>query len=326
MAFQSEQALAFLSRSKQIGRLAHAYLIQGPKAADLEGFAGKFLSLVSGKKHELLQDWSKEGALIIRPESKSRMIKIEAIREEVGPFIYITSSASEHRLCVFVDAERMNIQAQNAFLRMLEEPPARTLYLLLSHHPEQFLETIMSRVIRVELIPEQKEKTYSSAQKKLFELLSNLSNQKGDSVASAMSLRREFESLLESVHSELEKAQEAEFDAQKKHFKQTTDVDSSWLKEKEQEAEAAIESKYRLERDQLIEGLLTWMGDVLRHQAGVDRLDLPEYAAETAKLAQRWDSHSLNHRIQQLRKLHSHLNTNVSEGLALDVAFLSCFA
>lgn len=37
-----------------------------------------------------------------------------------------------------------------------------------------------------------------------------------------------------------------------------------------------------------MELLLAWMGDVLRHQVGVERLDLPDYAAATKALAARW--------------------------------------
>jgi DNA polymerase III subunit delta' len=326
MAFQADKALEFLARGKERGRLGHAYLITGPKEAELTGFAVRFLNLVADTHHTDLDIWEKRGICLVRPESKSRQIKVEAVREQVEPFLFITSSGQEHRFCVFVDAERMNQQAQNAILRTLEEPPPRTLFLLLSEHPQQFLETILSRVITIPLMPLSKEKKLSESEHRLVELLSDLAERPSDSLAGAMTLRREFEDILEDIHTRLTKQLEADFDAEKKFYKQTTDVDSGWLKDRENETEASIESRYRQERDALMELLLTWMGDVLRHQVGVDRLDLPEYAAATQALAQRWDSATLNRRLKELRKLHSHLHTNVQESLALDAAFIAAFA
>ena len=326
MAFKADTALQFVKRAQERGRLGHAYMIVGPKEADLSGFAVRFLNHVTGLSRPDLDEWEKRGICVVRPESKSRQIKVEAIREQVEPYLFITSSGAEHRLCVIVDAERMNVQAQNAFLRTLEEPPPRTLFLLLSEQPQQFLETILSRVIRIALIPEDNSRKLNESEVRLVDLLSDLANRKNDSLAGAMTLRREFEDILEDIHADLTKKLEASFEEEKKYYKQTTDVDSSWVKAREEETEAAIESRYRQERDALMELLLAWMGDVLRHQVGVERLDLPEYAAATRALATRWEPGTLARRLKELRKLHSHLHTNVNETLALDAAFIAAFA
>jgi len=326
MAFKADKALQFLTRAIERERLGHAYLITGPKEADLTGFAVDFLNLVSGTPYPDLDTWEKHAVCLVRPESKSRQIKVEAVREQVEPFLYVTSSGAKHRFVVFVDAERMNVQAQNAILRTLEEPPPRTLFLMLSEHPQQFLETILSRVISIPLMPRMLTRTLSDSEIRLVELLSDLASRPSDSLAGAMTLRREFEDILEDIHDRLTKQLEGDYEAEKKFYKQTTDVDSSWLKDREQESQAAIESRYRQERDALMELLLAWMGDVLRHQVGVERLDLPEYAAATRALAERWDSTTLNRRIKELRRLHSNLHTNVSETLALDAAFIAAFA
>lgn len=58
----------------------------------------------------------------------------------------VRTIATEQRIIVIVDAERMTIQAQNAFLKLLEEPTTHTQFVLLSHAPEQLLSTIRSRV------------------------------------------------------------------------------------------------------------------------------------------------------------------------------------
>lgn len=327
MSFPAPSALKLLDRSMQRGRLGHAYLISGPKGPMLEKFATDFLNLASGAAHPDLDAWQNHNALVIRPESKSRRIKVETIREQVEPFLFVTTTGAAHRFCVFVDAERMNESTQNAFLRTLEEPPPNTLFLLLSSQPESFLTTILSRVIRVPLMPEQGRRELSEPESHLIELLTQLAQRKDSgSLSGALTLRREFEDILDAAHGRIEKQLEAEFAEEKKSLKQTTDVSTQWLDEKEKEMLAAVEARYLHERENLMELLLSWMGDVLRHQAGVDRFDLPEQAAATRALAERWDATTVSRRLTELRKLHTHLHTNVQEGLALEAAFIAAFA
>lgn len=327
MSFPAPSALKLLDRSMQRGRLGHAYLISGPKGPMLEKFATDFLNLASGAAHSDLDAWQNHGALVIRPESKSRRIKVETIREQVEPFLFVTTTGAAHRFCVFVDGERMNESTQNAFLRTLEEPPPNTLFLLLSSQPESFLSTILSRVIRVPLMPEPGKRELSESETHLVELLTQLAQRKDTgSLAGALTLRREFEDILDSVHGRIEKHLETEFAEEKKSLKQTTDVSSQWLDEKEKEMLAAVEARYLQERENLMELLLSWMGDVLRHQAGVDRFDLPEQAAATRVLAERWDATTVSRRLTELRKLHTNLHTNVQEGLALEAAFIAAFS
>lgn len=325
MPFKTDAALQLLARARERGRLGHAYLICGPKEANLEAFASRFLNMVAGTSHADLDAWQNHGALVIRPGSKSRLISIDAIREQVEPFLFVTTTAALHRFCVFVDAERMTQQAQNAFLRTLEEPPPRTLFLLVSGHPEQFLETILSRVIRVQLMPEVLQRKLNPDELRLAKILSALSQRKTGSLAGALTLRREFEDILEDIHTRIEKQLEAEFDEEKKHLKQTTDVSGQWLESREKEMLAAVQARYLQERDALMELLLAWMGDVLRHKAGADRLDLPDYAAATRALADRWDAAGISRCLTELRKLNSNLHTNVNEPLALDTAFVAAF-
>jgi DNA polymerase-3 subunit delta' len=327
MSFSAANALQLLNRAKERGRLGHAYLITGAADAGLEEFAVKFLNLASGESHPDLEKWQKHGALVLRPESKSRQIRAEAIREQVDPFLYITRSGMTHRFCVFVDADRMNVTAQNVFLRTLEEPPPDTLFLLLSTQPETLLETTISRVIRVPLLTPSTARKMSGPEEQLVTLLAGMTKKNASgSLASALALRRGFDDILDAVHERIEKQLEKEFEEEKKHLRQTTDVSSSWLDEKEKGVLASIEAHYLQERDRLMDLLLSWLGDVLRHQVGAPRLDLPEYAEATRALAQQWDVAATTRRLAELRKLHSHLHTNAQEALAVEAAFVSAFA
>jgi DNA polymerase-3 subunit delta' len=323
MSFKTASALQLIERARTRGRLGHAYMITGPKEADLEGFAVKFLNLVSGQNHADLEAWKDQGIPIVRPESKSRRILTDSVRE-LEQQIHMSAGPGGNKFGVIVDADRMQVQAQNAFLKTLEEPPARTLLLLLTAQPQQLLDTIRSRVIQVPLMPEDGARIFTASERKLLDLLSNISQHSSGSLAAAMTIRREFEDLLDEVKDRITKDLEDEFQREKDFYKNTTD--GQWLKSREIEMEANIASQYSLEREMLMELLLAWMGDVMRHQVGAERFDLPEYGAATHALAQRWEPSAVSRRLKELRKLQTNLHTNVSEGLALDVAFMSAFA
>ena len=78
--------------------------------------------------------------------------------------------------------EKMNMQAANALLKMVEEPPVKTLFLLITHAPEKVLQTISSRCLHLRVQPlseeaeaqvHQKEKAENTALKDLFHDLLN---------------------------------------------------------------------------------------------------------------------------------------------------------
>ncbi len=86
------------------------------------------------------------------------LIPVDLIREVVVP--EAARSPFEARMKVFIieEAERMNPAAQNALLKTLEEPPADTVFILISDREDELLETIRSRcrVVRLEPLPEHK--------------------------------------------------------------------------------------------------------------------------------------------------------------------------
>ncbi len=322
MSFRADKALELLAKAKAGNRLGHAYLITGPKEADREGFATAFLNLASGAKWKTLEEWQQHAVHLVRPESKSRRVTTDAIRElERG--LNMSSGPEGHKFGVIIDAERMMPQAQNAFLKTLEEPPPRTLLLLLTAQPQQLLDTIRSRVIEIPLIAPDTARVFSAHEQKLLAVLEKLSTRPTGSLAGAFALKKEFQEILEEVHEDIKKEMEDDFERERDHYAKTTD--GSWLKHREEQVEANIESAYLMQRDALMDLLLSWMGDVVRQQVGAEHLDIRPYQSATAALAQRWTPAEAGKRLRILRKLEQHLHTNVNEGLALEVSFVSSF-
>ena len=117
MPYKADHAFELLTRARDLGRLGHAYLITGPREARLEDFAARTLGLVSQARHGVLDDWAQEGAVILRPQSKSRRIAVGEHADEPGSMrflermIHRTVTPGQHKMGVLVDAERMTTQA-----------------------------------------------------------------------------------------------------------------------------------------------------------------------------------------------------------------------
>ncbi|MCC6696563.1 MAG: DNA polymerase III subunit delta' [Candidatus Hydrogenedentes bacterium] len=85
---------------------------------------------------------------LVEPSDKTRLIKKDAI-DEVNELASLRPFESEWRIFIIQDADRMNPPAQNHFLKTLEEPPGRSLFILVSEFPRVLLPTIRSRCQQV---------------------------------------------------------------------------------------------------------------------------------------------------------------------------------
>ncbi len=83
---------------------------------------------------------------------KSAVIKIDEVRT-INEFFAKTSYDDKWRIVIVDSIDDMNINSANAFLKILEEPPAKSMLILISHNPEQLLPTIKSRCMRLDLHP-----------------------------------------------------------------------------------------------------------------------------------------------------------------------------
>ena len=262
---------------------------------------------------------------LIEPESKSRRIVTEQIRD-FEHSLQMRSLMGGHKVGVIVDADRLNEQAANAFLKTLEEPPGHTRFLLLTSQPEQMLETILSRCLEIPLRSVEARQA-TPTQERLLQALRAHARHAKPGLVEAFGLVREFQSLLSEVRESIQEEAEAAMKAEEQHYKQTSDA-RSWLDEREEYYKALVESRYHGARQSLLETLDQWWADALRQQAGAHTpLDQPGYAADTAALGQRHSTVALLRKAAALEKLREHLaNPGVQEPLALECAFLHAFA
>lgn len=81
------------------------------------------------------------------------VITVDESRETIGFFGSTAASVGGWRVCVVDTVDELNANASNALLKILEEPPARSLFLLISHAPARVLPTIQSRCRKLPLRP-----------------------------------------------------------------------------------------------------------------------------------------------------------------------------
>src|SRR5579863_2390377 len=131
-------AIARLRGILERRRPAHAYLFSGP-----EGVGKKLAAL------EFAKALGARATLVQRPEDRHEIL-LAQVQEVIRELSYTSSSA---RAVIFDDAHRMSEEAMNALLKTLEEPPERTLLILVTHVPDRLLGTIRSRCQRIHFAP-----------------------------------------------------------------------------------------------------------------------------------------------------------------------------
>lgn len=170
-----ESEKAFLD-AMQAGRMHHAWLIGGPEGvgkATLAYRVARFLlvhprlpspvptSLAVPAGHPVSRQIaarSHPNLAVLRrsPETDkktaSTTIPVDAVRRATALF-GSTAADSGYRICIVDSAEDLTLSSANALLKLVEEPPARSLFLIVSHAPQRVLPTIRSRCRRLMLRP-----------------------------------------------------------------------------------------------------------------------------------------------------------------------------
>ncbi len=149
-------AVAVIERAIERRRLSHSLLITGDDHDTLlavaHAIADRLLNTPESSASYLPD--AHPDCLHLRPKGKMRIIPIGKIQSpEPGtmrdflPKLYVTASVSRRKVGIIYEAERMNVESANAFLKTLEEPPANTTLLLLTTRPYALLATIRSRCL-----------------------------------------------------------------------------------------------------------------------------------------------------------------------------------
>lgn len=147
-------AKKYLTNSIKKNKLNNAYMFEGIDGIGKKKFADELSKLLLG--YENLEN--SPDYVLIKPDGNS--IKIAQIRNLQSDIV--VRPHKEYKIYVINNAEKMTVEAQNALLKTLEEPPNYAIIILVTNNKESLLETIKSRcdIIKFSPIPMEDLKSY----------------------------------------------------------------------------------------------------------------------------------------------------------------------
>ncbi len=169
-----QQALAEAASAIRSGRMHHAWLISGPRGIGKATLAyrmartllkhGAAMSVppdlavaTDDPVFHLVKALSHPDLLLLRrPVDKTGRIQSVLpvdVARKAADFFALSAGEGGWRVCIVDSADDMNISAANALLKILEEPPKNSIFLLISHSPGRLLPTIRSRCRKLMLSP-----------------------------------------------------------------------------------------------------------------------------------------------------------------------------
>ena len=158
-----DAAVAQLRRAIERDRVPHAYLFSGPPGAPLYDAAIAIAMALSCQRTRALGDDAcgecdacakilgaiHPDVVTLLREGAAQIIPIESVRTQVIARLGLPPHEGPVRVFIVEEATSLAPPAANALLKTLEEPPARTLFILCTTAPEQLLPTIRSRCQRI---------------------------------------------------------------------------------------------------------------------------------------------------------------------------------
>jgi DNA polymerase III delta prime subunit len=341
------QSIGLLQRSLDRGRLAHGYLFSGDQLDELESVARTLartlncLNPVRGAAGtpidccdtclncRKIENGNHADVHWVRPESRSRVVTIAQMRDLMQE-INLKPSEAEYKLAVVVAADRLNVQAANAFLKTLEEPPAKSILILLTTEPQRMLETIVSRCLRLNF-GGNTARPLPPAQQEWLAKFSELASAEQKSLLGRYRLMDVVLQKLNETRSAIEENLTA-----RSPLQQYDDAEKELRDKWEDELTAAIEAEYRRQRAELLGVVQRWLRDVwlqtlpevvpsgseaARGNKGATLLNFPEIPGGV-QLARRISPAQAMENLQTLERTQRLLHTNVQEALALEVGLL----
>lgn len=163
-----EQIKEHLMNAVKTGKISHAYMINGDRGSGKEFIARVFAMALQcetraqnpdqtgpcNECHSCKQALSDNQPDIIRvTHEKPNTISVEDIRTQINQDIIIKPYNSPYKIYILNEGEKMTLQAQNALLKTLEEPPAYAVILILTTNLEAMLPTILSRCVVLNMKP-----------------------------------------------------------------------------------------------------------------------------------------------------------------------------
>ena len=315
-----EQIKEHLQGALSSGKISHAYIINGEKSSGKEFIAKVFAMALQCENskdnpcqecHSCKQALSDNQPDIIKVmHEKPNTISVDDIRAQINNDVAIKPYSSPYKVYIINEAEKMTVQAQNAILKTLEEPPEYAVILLLTSNVNSLLPTILSRCVVLNMKPVADElvRKYLMEQMKIPDYKAEVcvAFARGNiGKARSLASSEDFENVKNEALSLLKYIQDMEL----------------------HEIVAAIKKigDYKLEINDYLDIMAIWYRDVLLFKAtrDVNHLVFREEIQALRRVAQRSSYEGIEEIIEALEKAKNRLNANVNFDLTMELLLLS---
>lgn len=315
-----EQIKEHLLNAAKLGKISHAYILDGEEGSGKKMIAAAFAKTVQCEKQgqapcmecrSCKQAESRNNPDIIYvSHEKPGSIGVEDIRKQLNGDIMIKPYSCPFKIYIIDEADKLTVQAQNALLKTIEEPPAYAVIMLLTAKASALLPTILSRCVLLTLKPVKDSLIKEYLMKNL-----QIPDYRADlSTAFARG----------NVGKALKLASSESFDQIKEDALQLL----KYLND--MEIHEIIESikrinNYKMEINDYLDIIMIWYRDVLLFKAtkDVNGLIFRNEVNYIKKQASKSSYNGLEEIIEALDKTKIRLNANVNFDLAMELLFLT---
>lgn len=315
-----EQIIEHLKNAIEMDKVSHAYILDGPDMSGKKMIAEAFaMTLQCEKKgtepcmecHSCKQALNKnQPDIIYLQHEKPNTISVDDIRSQINNDIGVKPYNSPYKVYIVDEAEKMNVQAQNALLKTIEEPPAYAVILLLTTNAQTFLPTILSRCVCLSLkvVPDEKIKAYLMEHCEVPDYKADVC------VAFAQG----------NVGKAIELASSEDFNEIKNAalqlIKRLDDIELYEMTEAIKQI-----SNYKLQINDYFDLIMIWYRDVLLYKATADvnKLIFKEEVYDIKKEASRSSYGGIETILEALEKAKIRLNANVNFDLVIELLLLT---
>ena len=309
-----------LLHAMEQNKVSHAYLLQGELGAGKEFIAKAFAAALQcergtgnacGQCRSCKQIESRNHPDVIWvTHEKPNTIGVEDIRTQLNQDIEIKPYYGPKKIYIISECEKMTVQAQNALLKTLEEPPSYGLIFLLTTNAEALLSTILSRCVVLRMRPVEDSKIEEYLMNKLqipdYKARVCAAFARGNiGKAKALAESEDFEHIKEEAVSLLKYIQDMEIS----------------------EIIAAIKkiNDYKFDISNYLDIIMVWFRDILLFKATKDpnALIFSEEIGPIKKIADRSSYEGIEMILESLEKAQNRLSANVNFELTMELLFLT---
>ena len=315
-----EQTILHMKHAIEMDKVSHAYIISGEKGSGKKLLADLFARTLQcerkGTEPCMECQSCKQALSLNQPDiirvmhEKPNTISVEDIRTQINGDIMIRPYSSPYKIYIVDEAEKLSVQAQNALLKTIEEPPVYAVLLLLTTNAGMLLQTIRSRCVILELKPVSSPmvKNYLMEQLEVPEYHADICTafaQGNVGKAKRLALSDSFSEMLEHALHLVKYI----------HDMEVVDMISDLKRI----------NTYKMEINDYLDLLTVWYRDVLMFKASrdADSLIFSHELISIREKAQKSSYEGLECIIKSLEKAKIRLNANVNFDMALELLLLT---